>query len=158
MKSKFLRGALAGLTATLPMSAAMELGADQLPRRERYPLPPRLITSNLARKAGYRHRLSDAEIKALTLASHFGYGATMGAIYGAVVPPKLVGVKSGVLFGLCVWASSYLGLLPALGILSNATEHPARRNALMIGAHVVWGSSLGRTLQAMADDSEDEDA
>jgi uncharacterized membrane protein YagU involved in acid resistance len=155
MKSRLIQGALAGLTATLPMSAAMELGADQLPRREQYPLPPRLITSRVADKAGYQHRLSDSEIKAATLAAHFGYGATMGAIYSAVVPPKWVGAKSGVLFGLGVWAGSYLGLLPALGILKLATEHPARRNALMIGAHVVWGSTLGRTLQSMADTEDD---
>jgi hypothetical protein len=24
-----------------------------------------------------------------------------------------------------------------------ATQHPAARNALMIGAHIVWGASLG---------------
>ena len=156
MNAELFRGALAGLTATLPMSVAMELGADQLPRRERYPLPPRLITSSLAHKAGYQHRLSDAEIKALTLVAHFGYGAAMGAIYGVVVPPKLVGAKSGILFGLGVWASSYLGLLPTLGILKSATEHPARRNALMIGAHVVWGSTLGSTLQAMGESSRED--
>lgn len=44
-----------------------------------------------------------------------------------------------------VWSGSYLGLLPALNILPPATEHPPGRNALMIAAHVVWGSVLGTT-------------
>jgi hypothetical protein len=56
---------------------------------------------------------------------------------------------TGVALGLGVWTASYLGVLPALGILRPATEHPARRTALMIAAHVVWGSALGSTLQAL---------
>ena len=51
--------------------------------------------------------------------------------------------KKLTLYGLAVWAGSYLGLLPALGIMSPATDHPLRRTALMIAAHLVWGSALG---------------
>ncbi len=40
---------------------------------------------------------------------------------------------------MVVWGVSYLGLLPGLGILSSAKDHPARRSALMIAAHLVWG-------------------
>jgi len=47
-----------------------------------------------------------------------------------------------------VWGGSYLGLLPSLGILRPATDHPAQRNALMIAAHLVWGATLGGALQA----------
>jgi hypothetical protein len=45
----------------------------------------------------------------------------------------------GIFFGLVVWAGSYLGWVPAAGILPPATEAPARRNALMIGSHFLWG-------------------
>jgi putative membrane protein len=38
---------------------------------------------------------------------------------------------------------SYLLALPILKILTPATEHPARRNILMILAHFVWGATLG---------------
>jgi putative membrane protein len=44
---------------------------------------------------------------------------------------------------------SYLGLLPALGILRPATEHPERRNALMIVAHLIWGSITGLIVARM---------
>ena len=54
-------------------------------------------------------------------------------------PPALKGAA----FGLGVWSVSYLGLMPALGVLNPATEHPGRRNALMIAAHLVWGSATG---------------
>jgi len=46
----------------------------------------------------------------------------------------------GILWGMIVWAGSYLGRFPAAGILKPATEHPARRDSMMIGAHVVWGA------------------
>lgn len=156
MLSRILGGALSGLTATVPMSVAMEFGADQLPRRERYPLPPRLITHRLTRAAGADLDLDDEETQALTLAAHFSYGAAMGAIYGAVVPPRHVGPMTGVAFGLGVWTASYLGALPASGILRPATEHPAQRTALMIAAHVVWGSALGATAQALDSRLADE--
>jgi hypothetical protein len=39
-----------------------------------------------------------------------------------------------------------------LGILRPATEHPARRNALMIGAHVVWGVALGLIVEQLLSD------
>jgi hypothetical protein len=47
----------------------------------------------------------------------------------------------GLTFGLGVWAVSYLGLMPALGLHESATEHLRRRNLLMIAAHAVWGTA-----------------
>jgi uncharacterized membrane protein YagU involved in acid resistance len=139
-----LMGSLAGLTATVPMTLAMEAMHGALPAGERYPLPPREITEVMTEGAGLRGELGEEGHFALTLAGHFAYGAACGAIYAPLacalrVPP----VAGGAAFGLAVWAGSYLGWLPAAGILRPASEHPARRNALMIAAHVVWGATTG---------------
>src|SRR4051812_18277015 len=159
MRNPFLAGCLGGLAATVPMTIAMELMHGRLPRRERYPLPPRIITQRLTRRAGVEHELDEDGHQALALASHFAYGATTGGVYGALsdwadrrfrtqtVPPPLRAAVQGTTYGLLVWAGSYLGLLPAAGILTPATRHPARRNALMIAAHVVWGATLGLVVQ-----------
>ena len=64
------------------------------------------------------------------------------------VPPPL----AGACYGLAVWAGSYLGLLPALGVLKPATEHPVRRIALMIAAHLVWGAALGATVPVIEEE------
>jgi hypothetical protein len=146
--SHWLIGSLAGLTATVPMTAVMEVLHRQLPADERYPLPPRQVTMRLAEEAGVEDHLDESERTGLTLLNHFGYGAATGALYGLLprvnaVPP----VVGGIAYGLAVWAGSYLGLLPALGILSPATRHPARRNALMIAAHVVWGAVLATIVE-----------
>ena len=146
--NKFLAGSLAGLVATAPMTASMLLMHRHLPWRERYPLPPRQITEEVAEHVGIEDQLNEPSLSAATVAGHFGYGAVAGAIY-PLGAPKLPGhpVLRGVLFGLAVWTGSYLGWLPVTGILSSATGHPARRNALMIAAHVVWGAALGALVE-----------
>ena len=49
-------------------------------------------------------------------------------------------LSGGIAFGLGLWAISYLGWIPEAGILRPATQHLPRRTALMVAAHVVWGS------------------
>ncbi|MBL8829099.1 MAG: DUF1440 domain-containing protein [Planctomycetaceae bacterium] len=138
-----LRSAAAGLIATLPMTIAMVLMRRALPRREQYPLPPRQITEQFVESVGATD-LNETQTQALTAFAHFGYGGAAGGVYGTLVEQGLpANAATGVIFGLGVWSGSYLGLLPALHVLSPATEHPARRNALMIAAHVVWGGALG---------------
>jgi uncharacterized membrane protein YagU involved in acid resistance len=142
--NRFILGLLAGFTATIPMTLVMTALHRRLPPAERYPLPPKEITAKLAEEADQEEHIDQPEQDVVTLAAHFGYGATMGGMYAPLAeqmpgPP----VMRGMVYGLAVWAGSYLGLLPALGILKPATEHPPRRNALMIAAHLVWGATLG---------------
>lgn len=151
--SQLLSGALAGCIATAPMTASMELMYRLLPRQEQYPLPPSEITTELTDQVGVRENLDTDEHVGLTLVNHFAYGAAAGALYGPLakylpLPPA----AKGVAFGLVVWTVSYLGLLPALGILRPATQHPARRNLLMILAHVVWGSVTGLVVSRLERD------
>ena len=43
-----------------------------------------------------------------------------------------------------------MGWIPALNLLEPATEHPARRNALMIAVHLVWGTATAEALRELA--------
>jgi len=148
-------GAAAGFAATGPMTWSMEMLHRRLPDHEQDPLPPREITERVAEEVGVKQELDEPGRFWLTLASHFCYGSAAGALYGPLrgtlpVPPPVEGAA----YGLAVWAGSYLGLLPALGILAPATHHPARRNGLMIAAHLVWGASLGAFADALAQAAE----
>ena len=141
--NKIAAGAVAGLAATLPMTASMLVMHQAVPEREREPLPPEEITEKVTEAVGLG-ALKQPGMDAMTMAAHLGYGAAAGALYGAVaekVPAHPV--VTGIGFGLLVWTGSYLGWLPAAGILRPATEQPASENALMLAAHVVWGSALG---------------
>lgn len=132
-------GALAGLCATMAMTAAMRRLHEKLPSSERYPLPPREITEKMTPTAS-----REAE-SVLTLLGHFSYGAIAGALY-ACLPGKHM---PAIIYGPLVWAASYLGWIPAAGILKPAFRHPGRRNRLMVIAHAVWGLALGLGLKEL---------
>jgi len=137
-----LFGALAGIAATFAMTAAMQRMHRLLPNDERYALPPREITDSIG--GSPLLPASGANRSAAALANHFAFGALAGAIYAALFPRR--GTAPGVIYGLAVWAASYLGWIPAAGILPDATRHPLRRNLLMLAAHVVWGATLTKSL------------
>lgn len=145
-----LAGLVSGALATVPMTLAMKALHRQLPPEERYPLPPAEITAKLGEEVGMPEKPHTSSQLALTLAAHFGYGAAAGGLY-APLARRLPGhpLAKGIGFGLTVWTVSYLGLLPSLGILTPATEHPARRNALMIAVHVLWGAVLGLSFESL---------
>jgi len=143
--NKVLSGSVAGLVATAPMTAAMVMLHRQLPPHQRHPLPPREVTVRTAASVG-AHEAVDTEEKreSATWVSHFGYGAVTGALYGLVAnrfpgPP----VARGILWGLTVWAGSYLGWLPLTGMRRSAIRQPPQREALMIASHVVFGGATG---------------
>ena len=150
LSQKIIKGAIAGLVATIPMTIFMRTAWRMLPRREKYPLPPRLITRKLTREAGVDSELDADQLTWLTLTLHFLFGAGVGSLYAAFeerVP--LDENAKGSLMGLAVWSGSYLGWIPAMGILPPATEHPWRRNLLMIVAHLIWGVALGILMRIM---------
>ena len=141
---KLAIGAASGAAATIPMSWAMEVMHQLLPPHEQQPLPPREITERITSLMRIGDRLSNEQRMWIALASHFGYGAAVGSVYQTIAPSvPMHPLAKGTAYGLAVWAGSYLGLLPGLGILTPATRHRARRNLLMIAAHLVWGSALG---------------
>jgi uncharacterized membrane protein YagU involved in acid resistance len=156
--NRILLGALAGLAATAPMTLAMKLMHEQLPPEEQYPLPPRQVAEGLAEIAGVNEHLDEEDREAATWASHFAFGAVSGALYGALSGGlKRHAALAGAGFGVAVWAGSYLGWLPAAGILTPATEHPPRRSALMIASHVVWGVTAALVVHNLADKDKDEE-
>ena len=136
-------GLSAGFIGTAVMTAAMEVFFRRLPAHEQAPLPPRQLTMAMADRVNLTPRLHEPERLSLTLAAHFAYGSMVGALYvpaasGLRVPVPL----KGSLFGLGVWGVSYMGWIPALRLLPSATEWSPRRNALMIVAHFIWGTTI----------------
>jgi hypothetical protein len=124
-------GALAGVLATAAMTAVLRRGRDFLPPAERYSLPPTELTQAAIPSHDPEH-LGDR-----ALLAHFAYGALCGGALALAGRPRTA--SSASLSGLAIWAGSYLGWAPALGLLKPATRHPWRRNLLMLLSHLVWG-------------------
>ncbi|HTI41399.1 MAG TPA: hypothetical protein VL693_06205 [Vicinamibacterales bacterium] len=146
-----LAGAAAGVAATIPMTMVMETLHERLTGEVPRPLPPREIAEGLAVKFGVRRDLSELDMQNLTLALHVGYAAMTGAILSTMAPSKVgAGAAVGALFGLGVWATSYLGWLPVSGVRQPVTYDPVARTGLMVAAHLAWGATAGVILAAMA--------
>ncbi|MFL6767391.1 MAG: hypothetical protein ACJ8FH_01770 [Sphingomicrobium sp.] len=121
------------MVATAPMTAAMRRLHRLLARKDRYPLPPREITSSVVPE------LPQPWARDTAMAAHFAYGALCGA--ALAVPARKPSLAFGIAGGIGIWLGSYMGWIPAFRILKPATRHPAPRNALMILSHAVWGSA-----------------
>lgn len=140
--SRLVIGGIAGFVATLAMTAAMRRLHRQLPAKERYPLTPREIIDSTLDPP-------EAAAPDLTLAAHFAYGAGCGALLAAASPRP--GRLAGAAAGGAVWLGSYMGWIPAFGVLKPATRHPLRRDAVMLGAHFVWGWATAAAMGELAD-------
>ncbi|HZG09927.1 MAG TPA: hypothetical protein VEZ70_13195 [Allosphingosinicella sp.] len=145
LSSRLVTGAIAGFVGTMAMTAAMRRLHARLPAKERYPLTPREIVDSVAEAAGTK--LSTDAAKDLTTAAHFAYGAAIGALIAAANPEP--SRKTGAAAGLAVWLASYMGWIPAVNVLEPATRHPARRNLLMIGVHLVWGAATASAMREL---------
>jgi len=140
--ARLVIGGIAGFVATMAMTSAMRRLHRRLPAKERYPLTPREIVD--AAVAPPPKVAPD-----LTLVAHFVYGAGCGALIAAANPRP--GRLGGAAAGGAVWLTSYMGWIPALGLLKPATRHPLRRDALMLGVHFVWGWAAAEAMNELAD-------
>ena len=132
-------GAVAGALATVPMTLTLFGIAPFLPDVKAF--PPKMAVGMVTGKAGVWQQLSVRQRNRLSWVGHFGYGALMGSVYAPVA--KKYGAGSGIAFGLAVWAGSYLGMLPALGIRRPLQQRFWDDHVQLVVAHVVWGAVLG---------------
>jgi hypothetical protein len=135
-------GAGAGAFATVVMSVPM-IAARKL--RLMPELPPQDIVDDIVHRSSVDGP-SRTGRRALGWASHLAFGMAAGASYGALrrlIRPAASDATTGVAFALFVWTVSYMGWVPALGVLPPATEDRPGRPATMIIAHVVFGLVLG---------------
>lgn len=141
-----VRGAIAGALGTVTMSGLM-LAAQRAGLFGRQ--PPELLTEAALDEADVEPVSDVAEDVASTLA-HFGAGATFGvafAVADRALGHRGPGVLSGPVFGLGVWALSYKGVIPALGVLPPPEHDNPGRAATMAAAHVVWGATTASVLR-----------
>jgi hypothetical protein len=142
LAARALRGAAAGALATGVMSAFM-LAAEQAGLIQRQ--PPRRITERLLRRSGVA-LLPSRRTRWASLAAHLGFGVGTGALFAAAVPDavsRLARAGLGTGYGALVWLLNYAGWLPATGLMPPPTRDRPERQAAMLAAHLIYGSTLG---------------
>jgi hypothetical protein len=134
-----------GAVATVAMSAVMVTG-DRLGLMSEQ--PPTVVTRSALRDAGVERSAAAASL--IAPIAHVGFGAFGGLLYALLrrLVPRAPGGVLGVAFGLAVWAVSYWGWIPALGILPPPESDERGRPAVMVAAHVVYGLVLGWLVRA----------
>lgn len=134
-------GAASGFAATGPMTAFM-LVAHRLGWTGREG-PEAIVQEGLDTTGVERDRRQEL---AAIIAAHFAFGTGSGVVY-ATLARRLGGlagpIRSGVVFGVALWAANYQGWVPAAGILPPASRDRSDRQARLFWAHVVYGSVLG---------------
>jgi len=132
-------GAVGGAAATVAMSAVM-LAARGMGLVGQ--LPPHRIAQEAL--GGPGHRDTRVEV-AVATTLHLLFGIASGMIYTLLSRRWSLGlpaVARGCLFGTALWAISYKGWVPALGILPPPERDRPDRTAVMVVAHWVYGGVL----------------
>ena len=142
--SALIDGATGGAIATVAMSAVMIAGERSGLMGEQ---PPTTVTRFALGAAGVDQPSPPATL--LSPVMHLAFGALSGGVFGVVrrLAPSVPGEVLGVCFGLAVWAVSYKGWIPALGILPAPEDDRPGRPIVMVLAHVVYGLALGRLVR-----------
>jgi hypothetical protein len=143
---RLVRGAVGGFIGTLAMSGVM-LGAQRLGMVGR--IPPRKVTEGLLRRhAGLRPSRPAARLA--TAVFHLAFGTLAGALFGALPRRRAPPVRAAFLgtgFGSVVWGASYLGWVPALGLMPLPHRDRPGRQPTLIVAHWVYGVTLALIAQ-----------
>lgn len=144
------RGAVAGIvgtvTMTVPILVARRVGLLATP-------PPVEISANVAQRLPLLPRPGQSGFPVVWVGGHLAYGAACGAVF-AVGRRRLPvdPLPAGLLFGGAVWATSYLGVVPALGLYPDPGEDSRRRLLVMVVAHAVFGVTVALTIRRQGSD------
>ncbi len=136
-----VRGAGRGLAGTVVMSIPMLVAGRPVMGTQ----PPKRITVGVLRRAGVRERSERQRNVAGTIA-HLGFGATAGAVFTvarAGLALRGPALPQGLGYGVAVWAASYKGWVPALGVLPPPERDDPARQATLLAAHLLFGAVLG---------------
>jgi hypothetical protein len=141
-----LVGAVGGIGATIAMTGVMALAKATGALGES---PPHTIT-----RRGLRAAVGETpdRVTPLAAALHLAFGIAAGAVYGATLGrrrrqrPELWGAG----YGIVVWAASYAGWAPALGLMPPPSRDRPGRQPANVVAHLVYGATLGRLTNTIA--------
>ena len=135
-------GALGGVIGTAGMSAFMLAAGKAGLMVEQ---PPDAIAGAALDAAGVEMR-DEEQQDALATLLHFGFGTSCGALFGVLhrrLPFRVPAALHGMVYAFLIWATSYQGWIPALGIMPPASRDHPRRPLTMIIAHFIYGALLG---------------
>lgn len=142
-----LAGAVAGIIGTAAMTVPIFLAREIGVIRQ---TPPKEIARNAANQTGTRQHMTHQEFSVGWLLAHLGYGAGSGLVFA--LARRVLPLSSpilGAVYGSILWAVSYLGVMPALGLYPLQQGAARRVVAVMLPAHWIYGAVAGEALDLL---------
>ena len=135
-KRSLLKGFLAGAVGGLAGAAAKAAGEAVYPPRTQGQIAPPAVLAN--RMAG--RSLTEQEEEASVQVIHWGFGALVGGVYGALAEyaPVVTG-RVGVNFGLTLCGITHASALPMMGLTEKPEDQPPREHASELVTHAIYG-------------------
>ncbi len=148
-----VRGALAGAAGTAVMTLMMRKAAPRMIPDDMRPdeFPPKRVVEWAEEQTGAPHALTERQEMQVAMGAHFTYGSGSGVVYGLLrsqlddLPAPLVGA----MFGVGLWAVSFEGWMPALGVQEATHEKPPKKWPMPIMAHIVYGTTTALAYEAL---------
>lgn len=146
-----LEGAIAGVVATGAMSVPMLMAQRQGSMGTQ---PPERVVEEAEEETG--NSLSEREQNFAASLAHLGFGMGNGAAFALLhraLRLPVPTVVQGTGFAMGVWALSYRGWIPRLGVLPPPEGDRSDRQRTMVAVHLVFGAVLGAVEHRLADRS-----
>src|SRR5689334_18038877 len=137
-------GQVAGIAGTVAMDQFFRLwnaiskkeGDDKPQKREE---PSTVKTADAIWKGVTRTSLPESSRKLAGQLVHYGFGAGVGAAYGALAHVDERTTRGrGILYGLGVWLAADEIAVPALGLSKGPAKAPFSSHLMGLGAHLVY--------------------
>jgi putative membrane protein len=135
-KRSLIKGFVAGAVGGLVGAAAKAVGEAVYPPRTLGQIPaPAVLVNRMV-----DHPLTEKQEEVSVQAIHWGFGALVGGVYGALAEyqPVVTG-RLGANFGLTLCGITHASALPLMGLTESPENQPAREHASELVTHALYG-------------------
>jgi putative membrane protein len=136
VKRSLWKGFLAGAIGGLAGAAAKAAGEAVYPPRTQGQIAPPAVLLNLMST----EPLSEEEEEVSVRAIHWGFGALVGGIYGALAEYQpIVTGRLGADFGLALCGVTHVSALPMMGLTESLENQTVREHVSELVTHAAYG-------------------
>lgn len=154
----FLAGAVGGLAGSLAMSQFHALFQKAESSSQQLQEDSTVKAAKAISRKVFHRNLPEQQKSAAGTAVHYGFGASVAALYGTLAEiAPVVRTGWGAPFGAAVWLCAHVITVPALGLAEPVTQSTGPKEATEFGAHLVYGvvvESVRRFLRPEHQDSK----
>jgi putative membrane protein len=135
-KRSLFKGFVAGTIGGLVGSGAKAVAEAVYPPRTLGQIPPPAVLVNRISDRPLTEKEEEVSVRAI----HWGFGALVGGLYGALAEYQpAITSKLGASFGLTLCGITHASALPMMGLTETPDNQPTREHATELVTHAIYG-------------------